>query len=144
MKISKRNFWEVPKKVLRYLKKTHPYVLCYSHVDNLKLICYADSDLGGCVDDRMSTSGYIFMFVGGDNILEKKKSNRAVLTMEYESIGCFEAMRQGSWMKNLIYHMKIVRSIERRVKNFCDNTAVVFFAKNNKRSEVRNWWTSNI
>lgn len=56
--------------------------------------------------------------------------------MESESIGCFEAMKQGNWMRNLIYHMKIVRSIERPVKIFCDNTAVVFFAKTNRRSEA--------
>lgn len=56
--------------------------------------------------------------------------------MESESIGCFEAMRQGNWMKNLIYHMKIVISIERPVKIFYDNTAAVFFAKNKKRSEA--------
>lgn len=52
-------------KVLRYLKRMQSYVLCYSYVDNLELVYYTDVDLGGCVDDKLSTSGYIFMLAKG-------------------------------------------------------------------------------
>lgn len=57
--------WNAGKKVFWYLKRTQDHVLCYNYVDNLELVCYTDADLEGCVDDRMSTSGYIFMFARG-------------------------------------------------------------------------------
>ena len=40
-------------------------MLVYRRVDNLEVVGYSDSDFGGCFDDRKSTSGYIFMLVGG-------------------------------------------------------------------------------
>ncbi|XP_050156229.1 secreted RxLR effector protein 161-like [Malus sylvestris] len=99
--------WNAVKKVLRYLKRTQTYVLTYHYVDDLELTCYTDANLGGCVDDRMPTSGYIFMLAGGSvSWRSKKQQTRAVSTMESEYVGCFEAMRQANWLKNLIHHMK--------------------------------------
>ncbi|XP_050125610.1 uncharacterized protein LOC126602784 [Malus sylvestris] len=56
--------------------------------------------------------------------------------MESEYIGYFEVMRQSNWLKNLLQDMQIVKTIERPLKIYCDNTSAVFFAKNNKRSEA--------
>lgn len=110
-------YWNAGKKVLRYLKRTQSYVLCYNYVDNLELVCYTDADLGGCVDDRLSTSGYIFMLVKGTvSWRSKKQQTMAVSTMKSGYVGCFEAMRQSNWLKNLLHHMMIVKSIERPLK----------------------------
>ena len=46
--------------VLRYLKVTSSYGLCYSSANNLELCGYSDSDWVGSLDDRKSTSDYIF------------------------------------------------------------------------------------
>lgn len=116
---------------------TQSFVMGYQHVDNLELVCYTDADLGGCVDDRMSTSGYVLMLYGGAvSWRSKKQTTRAVSTMESKYIGCFEIMKQCNWMKNFLYDMEILKSIERPIKLYCDNTDAVFFAKNNKRSEA--------
>ena len=56
--------------------------------------------------------------------------------MESEYIGCFEAMKQSNWLRNLIREMEVVRSIEKPLKIYCDNVAAIFFAKNNRRSEA--------
>lgn len=53
------------KRVLRYLKKTQSYVLVYQHLGSLELICYSCVELGGCVYDRMPTSGYVIILAGG-------------------------------------------------------------------------------
>ena len=53
------------KKVKRYLQKTKEYMLVYKRVENLEVVGYTNSNLGGCPDDRRSTSGYIFIMVGG-------------------------------------------------------------------------------
>lgn len=39
-------------------------MLTYNHVDSLAIVCYTDSDLPGCIDDKRSTNGYIFILAG--------------------------------------------------------------------------------
>lgn len=57
--------WVAGKKVLRYLQRTKNCKLVYRRIQNLELIGYADADLGGCVDTKRSTSGFVFLFGGG-------------------------------------------------------------------------------
>ena len=52
--------------------------------------------------------------------------------MEAEFIACYETTSQALWLKNFISGLKVVDSISRPLKIFCDNSAAVFFAKNNK------------
>ncbi|XP_058009432.1 secreted RxLR effector protein 161-like [Hevea brasiliensis] len=57
--------WKAAKKVMRYLQSTKNYMLIYKRSGNLEVIRYSDYDFASCVDDRKSTSGYIFMMSGG-------------------------------------------------------------------------------
>ena len=57
--------WKTAKKVMRYLQGTKDYKLMYRPTNNLEVVGYSDSDFAGCVDSRKSTSGYIFILVGG-------------------------------------------------------------------------------
>ena len=61
-----------------------------------------------------------------------KQTLVATSTMEAEFVSCFEASSQGIWLKNFITGLKIVDSISRPIKMYCDNIAVVFLAKNDK------------
>ena len=45
------------KRILRYLKGTMDFELCYPKGNELVLLAYSDADWAGCVDDRRSTSG---------------------------------------------------------------------------------------
>ena len=47
------------KRILRYLKGTSYYVMCYQGKD-LRLAGYTYVDWGGDLDQRKSTSGYAF------------------------------------------------------------------------------------
>ena len=40
-------------------------MLTYWHIDTLEVVGFSDSDYAGFVDDKKSTSGYIFMMVEG-------------------------------------------------------------------------------
>ncbi|CAL2265536.1 unnamed protein product [Prunus armeniaca] len=122
------------KKVLRYLKKTKSLMLMYGHVDSLELTCYSYSDLAGCVDDRKSTSGYSVLLTEG--AVSKKHNSIFTSTMEAEFIGCFEATRQGLWIKNFVTFMKLVANIDKPLKIYSDNKAAIYFAKNNKRTSA--------
>ena len=52
------------KKALRYVQGTKGLILTYRRSDSLYLEGYSDSDFAGDVDDRKSTSGYVFTPVG--------------------------------------------------------------------------------
>ena len=56
----------------------------------------------------------------------------ATSTMEAEFISCFESSSHGIWLKSFISGLRIVNSISRPLKLYCDNSAAVFMAKNNK------------
>ena len=47
-------------------------------------------------------------------------------------MSCFEASSHGVWLKSFIIGLRIVDSISRPLKLYCDNLAAVFMAKNNK------------
>ena len=52
--------------------------------------------------------------------------------MEAEFVSCFEASSQGIWLKSFISGLRIVDSISKPLRIYCDNSATVFFTKNNK------------
>ncbi|GKD13049.1 hypothetical protein Tco_1197456 [Tanacetum coccineum] len=52
--------------------------------------------------------------------------------MEAEFIASHEATSQALWLRNFISGLRIVDTIYRPLKIFCDNSAAVFFSKNNK------------
>ena len=47
-------------------------------------------------------------------------------------MSCFKASLHGVWLKSFISKLRIVDSISRPLKLYCDNSAMVFMAKNNK------------
>ncbi|XP_074362905.1 secreted RxLR effector protein 161-like [Apium graveolens] len=58
-----REHWEAVKWLLRYLKGTSKVVLYFSK-KNLIFEGFPDANLGGCLDTRKSTMGYIFTLGG--------------------------------------------------------------------------------
>ncbi|XP_068340489.1 secreted RxLR effector protein 161-like [Pyrus communis] len=105
--------WIAAKKVLRYLQRTKSFMLTYKRVQDLELKGYADSDFAICVDDRKSTSEYIFFIVDEAISWRSAKQNAlATSTMEAEFIALFEATKKGIWLKNLISFMRTVDIIQ--------------------------------
>ena len=118
---------------MRYLQGTKYYMVMYRQTDNLNVIGYSDSDFIGCVDSCKSTSGYIFMMVGGAlSWRSVKQTLTATSTMEVEFVSCFEATSHGVWLKSFISRLEIVDTISRPLRIFYDNSVAVFMAKNNK------------
>ncbi|XP_057953811.1 secreted RxLR effector protein 161-like [Malania oleifera] len=92
--------WKAAKKVMRYLQGIKDYMVTYKQVDNLEVVGYTDSDFAKCQDSKKSTSGYVFMLVGGAiSWKSTKKTIVASSTMEAEFIACFEATSQISFLK---------------------------------------------
>ena len=105
----------------------------YRQTDSLEVIGYSDLDSAGCVDYRKSTSGYIFKLADGAvSWRSAKQTLTATFTMKAEFVSCFKASLHGVWFKSFISELRIVDSISRPLKLYCDNSAAVFMAKNNK------------
>ena len=122
------------KKVMRYLQGTKDHMLMYRRTDNLEVIGYSDSYFAGCVDSRKSTFSYIFKLVDGAiSWRSAKQTVTATSTMEAKFVFCFEASSHGVWLKSFISELRIVDSISRPLKLYCDNSTVVFMTKNNKK-----------
>ncbi|KAK9089019.1 hypothetical protein Scep_028101 [Stephania cephalantha] len=128
--------WKAAKKVLRYLQGTKDYMLIYKQSSHLKVIGYSDSDNAGCVDSRKSTFGYLFLLAGG--AVSWKSSKQTVIatsTMEAEFVACFEANIHALWLRNFVSGLAIIDSIAKPIRLYCDNSATVFFSKNDKYSK---------
>ena len=65
--------WMEVKRILRYLKGTSDYMLCYQGKKDLRLIGYSDADWGGDVDQCKSTSGYAFLLNDSAILWSSKK-----------------------------------------------------------------------
>ena len=61
-----------------------------------------------------------------------KQTLTATSTTEAEFVACFEATSQGVWLKSFISGLRVVDSIARPLKLYCDNSAAVFLAKNHR------------
>ena len=55
--------------------------------------------------------------------------------MKTEFVACFEATIHVLWMQNFISGLGVIDIITKPLKNYCDNSAVVFFSKNDKYSK---------
>ncbi|KAM1037135.1 hypothetical protein FF1_032036 [Malus domestica] len=127
--------WIAAKKVLRYLQRAKEYQLIYKRDSKLELVGYSDSDFASCLDSLKSTSGYIFTLANGAMPWKSVKQDIvATSTMQAEFVACYKATSQAIWLRNFINGLEIMNSIAKPVQIWCDNKAVVFYSKNNKRS----------
>ena len=120
---------------MRYLQRTKDFMLTYRKSDKLEIIGYSDSDFAGCQDSRRSTSGYIYMLAGGAISWNSAKQTLiASSTMATEFIACFEASNHRIWLRNFVTGLRIVDTIERPLKIFCDNNSTTLYSNNNRSS----------
>ena len=60
-----KEYWIVVKNILKYLRRTKDLMLVFGGGSELKVERYTNSNFMTNVDDRKSTSGYIFLYNGG-------------------------------------------------------------------------------
>jgi hypothetical protein len=75
---------------------------------------------------------FFFMASGAVSWRSAKQTLTATSTIEAEFVSCFEATSHGVWLKSFISGLKIMDSISTPLRIYCDNSAAVFMAKNNK------------
>ncbi|XP_037495379.1 secreted RxLR effector protein 161-like [Jatropha curcas] len=130
------NHWKAAKKVLKYLKGTKDHILTYRKSSHLEVVGYSDSDYAGCEDSRKSTFGYLFLLaLGAVSWKSGKQSVIATSTVEVKFVACFEATVHALWLRNFVSSLGIVDSITRPLRIYYDNSAAVFFSKNDRYSK---------
>ena len=95
--------WKNAKRVMRYLQRTKDYIFTYYRSNHLEIVGYSDSDFVGCLDNKRSTSDYIFMLAGGAVSWKSVKQTLiASSTMKAEFIACYKTSNHGIWLQNFI------------------------------------------
>lgn len=117
------------KRILRYVQGTSEYGIQYKKGGEDELIGYTDSDYAGDVDDRRSTSGYVFMLSGGAVSWASKKQPIVTLsTTEAEFVADAYGACQGVWLRNILE--EIGAKQEEGTTMLCDNSSTIKLSKN--------------
>lgn len=117
------------KRVLRYIQGTVSLGLFYSKAENNKLIGYSDSDWCGDIDDRKSTSGYVF-FLGNTAFTwtSKKQPIVTLSTCEAEYVAASWCVCHAIWLRNLLSKMALKQQGATVIR--VDNKSAIELAKN--------------
>ncbi|KAF2308357.1 hypothetical protein GH714_000231 [Hevea brasiliensis] len=87
------------KRILHYVKGTMDYGLFYSASNNFRLVGYSDSDWGGDIDDRKSTTGFLFFI--GEAAFTWSLKNQPIMTLstcEAEYIAAASCVYHAIWL----------------------------------------------
>ena len=117
------------KRVLRYLNGTINLGIMYKRDGSEKLEAYTDSDYAGDLDDRKSTSGYVFMLSSGAVSWSSKKQPVVTLsTTEAEFIAAAFCACQSVWMRRVLE--KLGHTQSGSITVYCDNSSTIKLSKN--------------
>lgn len=125
-----KEHWEAVKWILRYLVGTKDVGLVFKkNSGNFSVKGYSDSDFGGDLDRRRSTTGYVFQ-VGGNTVSWKSGLQQVVAlsTTEAEYISLVEAIKEGLWLRGITEELGYAQS---EVVVGCDSQSAICLAKNN-------------
>jgi len=121
--------WTAVKRIFRYLKGTSQFNLLYVKGKNEILSAYSDTDWAGDVNDRKSTSGYIFVLSGGAVSWKSRKQTCVALsTAESEYVALANTRQEVIWMRQLMEDLQSQQNDPTIV--FENNQAAICIAQN--------------
>ena len=116
-------------RILRYLKGCPGKGILLSNHGHLEVEGYTDADWAGCLDDRISTSGY-WIFLGGNLVSwrSKKQSVVARSTAEAELRSMASGLCELLWLRLLLTELRLFKGGPLRLH--CDNQAAINIVNN--------------
>eukprot|EP00253_Pinus_taeda_P016301 PITA_16301 len=129
MERPKETHWQAAKRILRYVNGTKGFGILYSSFETFRLTGYTESDWAGSVDDRKSTSGYVF-HMGSRAIswASKKQPVVALSTAEVEYVATTTAACQAVWLRRVL--RDLCHEQENGTTIYCDNSSAITLSKN--------------
>ena len=120
------------KRILRYVAVTIDFGIWYLNVSNFKYFGFTDSDWAGCLEDRKSTSGYMFSLGSGAiSWISKKQAIVALSSSEAEYVVATASACQAVWLRRLL--ADFLQEQEGVTVIFCDNKATISMTKKKKK-----------
>ena len=128
--------WKALKRVLWCIEGTVSLGLFYSKTEDYKLVDYSNSDWYGDIDNRKSTSGYVF-FMGyiAFTWLSKKQPIVALWTCEAEYVAASWCVCHAIWFRNLFSKLELKQRGATVIQ--VDNKSAIELAKNPVNHEGR-------
>ena len=136
---------------MRYIKETINYGLLYIRCDDFQLIGYTHSDWVEDVDERKSTTCYVFFL--GNRVFSWSSKKQPIITLstcEAEYVTASSRVCHIIWLRNLLNDLHLNQ--EQPKKIYIDSKLVIALAKNlvfherSKHIDTRyhfNWETIN-
>ena len=126
--------WSGVKRVLRYLKGTKNFGLCYSKADDNQLVGFSDADWAGDLHTRRSTSGYTF-HVGPSLVSwsSRKQVTVARSSTEAEYVALSSATQEAIWLRRLLSDISFQECPTTLINE--DNQGAIELSKNAKHHE---------
>ncbi|KAK2988354.1 hypothetical protein RJ640_001539 [Escallonia rubra] len=120
------NHFKVAKRILRYFKGTTDLGIFYPASGDMKLVGYSDSDWARDVDDRKSTTGFVFYFgEAAFTWTSKKQSIVTLSTCEAEYVAATSTVCHAIWLRSLLKEL-----LNKSTQIYVDNKSPIALAKN--------------
>jgi hypothetical protein len=125
MSAPQKQHWDAARSLLRYIRGTTGFGICFG--DGGGLQGYCDADYAGDIDTRRSTTGFVFTLNGGAvSWSSRLQPTVAVSTAESEYMSAASAVKEALWLKKLL--TALGRDVA-PVHMFCDNQAAIKLIK---------------
>ena len=117
------------KRILRYIKGTYHLGLEYQYGGKVQLVGYTDSDWAGDVEERRSTSGYVFHIDSGEiSWSSKKQAIVSLSSTKAEYKGATIATQEATWIRGILAELNHSQTTATTI--YCDNQSTIQLTKN--------------
>ena len=121
--------WTGVKRIMRYVKGTVHYGILYTKQSSQECVGYSDADWAGDVNDRRSTSGYVFQISGGSiSWKSRKQTSVALSSAEAEYMALAAAAQEALWLIQLT--TELGSETTEPLTIYEDNQATISMTKN--------------
>jgi hypothetical protein len=122
--------WIAVKRIFRYLQGTLQFKLRFGGLSPQDVVRYCDADRAGDLEDRRSTTGFVFMMGGGaTSWSSKQQPTIALSTTEAEYMASTQATKEAIWMTKLMKELGYMKEKKAMVIR-CDNQGAISLTKN--------------
>jgi len=127
--------WDAVKRILRYINRTVNLRLYYQG-EVLELRSYSDADWAGDLDQRKSTTDYVFTLRGGAVSWGSKKQTSTTMSIaKAKYIACSTVVQEALWLKYFLTDLEIIGEKEPIPMNV-DSTSAISMVNEQKFSSL--------